>query len=111
MAQFECAVPFKTGETWCRRNFFSADMKPIGVNMRVISLSAPTLPAISESTVTLTESQTGWGDKIPVIEVYVRLASPVAAAGSVKVTIQAEVEGKLIACGEAADACGPGSSG
>jgi hypothetical protein len=86
-------------------------MKPIGAAMRVVSVSAPDLPPVAESAVTKAESQTGLGDKIPVIEVYIRLASPAAEASSVNVVVEAEVEGVLIACGDAADACEAGSSG
>lgn len=111
MAQFSFAVPFEVGETWCRRNFFSPDMKPIGEDLKLIAVSAPDLPVIIESAVAKTEAEGGWGGKMPVVEVHVRLASPAVAAGLAIATIQVDVEGPLLSCGDVSDACEAGSSG
>ncbi|MCB1544626.1 MAG: hypothetical protein KDJ30_10250 [Rhodoblastus sp.] len=111
MARFDCKVPFKPGETWRRQNFFSPEMKPIGENPSVISVSAPDLPAVVESAATKTEAEAGWGGKTPVVEVYLRLATPASSNSVAIATIEAAVDGALLSCGEVADACDSGSSG
>ena len=111
MPMFECAVPFDTGETWCRRNFFSLDMNSIGDKPRVVSFQSPDDLAVKEAEASKTISQSGWGSEIPVIEVHVQLETPAANRGIVNVTIDAELEGELVACADVADACEAGTSG
>lgn len=111
MPQFECSVPFKAGEIWRRWNLFSVELKPIGEGLRIVSVIAPDELTVAETAVARRDSQTGWGERIPVIEVYVRLTAPVAGSSHVKVTIEADVTGVLAPCSDAADACEAGSSG
>lgn len=111
MAQFSCVVPFAAGETWVRRNFFSPDMKPIGADLHVLKVIASGLPAVAESAVTRTEADAGWGGKTPVVEIYLRLVAPAAHAGDAVVMIEVDLQGALVSCAEASDACALGSSG
>jgi hypothetical protein len=109
MARFKCELLFSAGEKWCRRNFFSPDMKPIG-EPKTIGIVQRDLPPPVEvaSKIKVVPGRSG---KMPVIEVYLRLQSPALTAGRAVVTIEAEVEGKLVPCAKVPGACSPGSSG
>lgn len=110
MARFKCEVLFSAGEKWCRRNFFSPGGKPIGEQLRFIKIIQTDLPPLVA--MNLKKEVSGRGSKKrPVIEIYLRLQSPALTAGRVVVTIEAEVEGKLVPCANVPGACSPGSSG
>lgn len=111
MAEFICSVPFEAGKSWVRRNFFSLDMKPIGDGPKVLSSRTDGLPAIETCEVRKTTAESGWGDQIPVIEVYVALQTPTSEPGTAVVTIEAAVQGQLKACSEVSDMCNGGSTG
>jgi hypothetical protein len=110
MARFKCELPFQVGEKWCRRNFFSPGGKPIG-EPRTIKIVQTDLPPMVAAASKKIEVVSGRGGKVPVIEVYLRLQSPAVTAGRAVVTIEAEVEGKLVPCAKVPGACSPGSSG
>lgn len=111
MARFSWSIPFKAGETWCKKHFFSTDFKPLGEAPRVISWQGTDFPAVKECKASKTSAPTRWGDQMPVIQVAVVLQSPAEKPAALYVTVEVDVEGDLTPCSEAADACEGDASG
>lgn len=111
MKRFVCVVPFDPGERWRRWNFFSLIMHPVAGDPQFVSASAEGTPAVREVTVVKTSVLNGWEVMQEVIQVYVALEQATETAGRVLVTLDAGLDGELVACAEASDACLPGESG
>jgi len=111
MNRFTCEVPFLPGETWRRWNFFSLNLAAIDGDPVLVSAVSDNVPQAREVSVLKTSVENGWAAMQEVIQIYVILEAAAAVKGRVLVTIDAGVQGDLIACGAVSDACLPGESG